>query len=76
MLHYGEKTLLWVLLAVGIPIAVLLATGQISNATSLGIMILFAVGAIALAMLYEKYDTVRLIEPMYTGYGVVNVRGI
>lgn len=65
MYQYGEKTLLWVILAIGIPLVVLLATGQLNNATSLGTVIVFGIALLGMAMLYEKYDTVRYIQPIY-----------
>ena len=48
-----EKTLLYVLLAIGITIAVLSATGNLNNANSLSTIIILAIAGVSVALLYE-----------------------
>ena len=54
-----EKTLLYVLLAVGITIAVLSATGNLNNANSLSTIIILAIAGVSVALVYEFAENVE-----------------
>ena len=59
-----DKTLLYVLLAVGITIAVLSATGNLNNANSLSTIIILAIAGVSVALLYEFGEDVPSYHPM------------